>query len=249
MLFLGGLSLAFSILMCIHAVRSGQQMYWLFIILAFQPIGGIIYLFVILGPDATGGSTARRVKAAALNTLDPGRDYREAKAAYDDSPTVGNMARLAEAAAAKGDYAEAEGLYADATQGMHAEDAGLLMGRAEALVELNRNEEALAMLKAVGDLGEKHRTPRAALLMARAYHQLGRMREAEDAYAWSADRLVGLESTARYAAFLGEQGRDVEARERLADIDKRCAKTKAHFRKEARYWRDFAAAAIDGRAT
>jgi len=48
MLFLGGLSLAFSILMCIHAVRSGQQMYWLFIILAFQPIGGIIYLFVIL---------------------------------------------------------------------------------------------------------------------------------------------------------------------------------------------------------
>ena len=41
MLFLGGLSLAFSIAMCIHAVRSGQQMYWLFIILAFQPVGGL----------------------------------------------------------------------------------------------------------------------------------------------------------------------------------------------------------------
>ena len=48
MLFLAGLSLAFSIAMCIHAVRSGQQMYWLFIILAFQPIGGLVYLFVIL---------------------------------------------------------------------------------------------------------------------------------------------------------------------------------------------------------
>ena len=249
MYLLGILSLAFSIALCVHAVRSGQQMYWLFIILAFQPIGGLVYLFVILGPDAAGGSTARRFKAAARDTLDPGRAYREAKAAYDDSPTVGAMSRLAEAAAGKGDYHEAEALYREATQGMHAEDAGLLLGHAEALVELHRNEEALAVLKTVGDLGEKHRTPRAALLMARAYHQLGRLREAEDAYAWSADRLVGLESAARYAAFLGEQGRDAEARELLADIDKRCAKTKAHFRKEARYWRDFAAAAIDPRAT
>ena len=248
MLFLGGLSLAFSIAMCIHAVRSGQQMYWLFIILAFQPVGGLVYLFMILG-DATSGSTARRFKAAARNTLDPGRGHREAKAAYEDSPTVANIARFAEACADQGDYAEAERLYAEAAQGMHAEDAGLLLGRAEALVELNRNEDALAVLKVVGDLGEKHRTPRAALLMARAYHQLGRMREAEDAYAWSADRLVGLESLARYAAFLGEQGRKDEARELLADIDKRCARTKAHFRKEARYWRDFAAAAVDGRAT
>lgn len=248
-MLLFGLSLAFSIALCFHVVRSGQQLYWIFIILAFQPIGGLIYLFVILGPEAATGSTGRRVRSAVRDTLDPGRAYREAKAAHDDAPTVANMARLAQAAAAMGQHAEAEALYAEAAQGMHAEDSSLLTGRAEALVELGRDEEALAILQQVGDLGEKARTSRAGLLMARAYHSLGRLREAEEAYTWAMERHVGLEASARYAAFLAEQGRKAEAAEILADLDKRAARTKAHFRKEARYWRDFAGAALDGRAT
>lgn len=248
-MLLFGLSLAFSIALCVHAVRSGQQLYWIFIILALQPIGGLVYLFAILGPEAAGGSTARRVKSAVRDTLDPGRAYREAKAAYDDVPTVANIARLAQAAAGMGEHAEAERLYAEAAQGMHAEDASLLTGRAEALVELGRNDEALRLLLQVGDLGEKYRTARAGLLMARAYHGLGRLREAEDAFAWALERAVGLEASARYAAFLAEQGRKAEAAEIMADLDKRAAKAKAHFRREARVWCDFARNAVDGRAT
>ena len=33
-----GLSLLFSVGLCVHAVRSGQAMYWLFIILMLQPL-------------------------------------------------------------------------------------------------------------------------------------------------------------------------------------------------------------------
>lgn len=249
MLFLGGLSLAFSIALCFHAVRSGQQLYWVFVILAFQPVGGLVYLFVILGPDAAGGPMARRLTKAAQNRIDPGRAYREAKTAYQDAPTVGNIVRLAQAAAEMGHHDEAEQLYADAAQGMHSEDADLLLGRAEAMVELERHEQALTLLQTLGELGDKGRTPRAALLMGRAFHALGRLREAEDAYSWSAERLIGLEGAARYAVFLGEQGRSAEAKEILVDLDKRARKAGKHFRGEARLWRDFAAAGVDGRAT
>ena len=236
-----GLSLAFSILLCVHAVRSGQQMYWLFIILALQPIGGIVYFLVNVLPEWTGGPAARRVTQQARARLDPTREHREAQAAYDDAPTVRKQMRLAEAAVGLGGYDEAERLYAAAAQGVHAEDPALIYGRAQALVELNRPAEALPLLEKLGELGDAGRTPQAALAMARAYHALGRMAEAEDAYAWAAERMPGLEAIARHAAFLAETGRREEAQSLLTEIDRRLGKTAAHFRKEARTWRDYAA--------
>jgi hypothetical protein len=56
-----GLSLVFSILLCIHIVRSGREVYWLFIILASQPLGGIVYALVHALPELIGSATARKL--------------------------------------------------------------------------------------------------------------------------------------------------------------------------------------------
>ena len=236
-----GVSLVFSILLCMHCWRTGQQMYWLFIILAFQPIGGLVYLLAVIAPELVQGSAARRMEAAAKAALDPTKTYRQAKAACEDTPTVGNRMRLASAAAALGRHDEAETLYKEAAQGVHAEDPALLFGRAQALVELGRNEEALQVLHELGELGDKGRTPHAALAMARAYHGMGRMAEADTAYDWAAGRLPGLEAIARYCVFLAEIGRKEDADAAFKEVEKRAAGAKAHFRKEAKTWRDFAA--------
>lgn len=236
-----GLALLFSIAMCVHVVRTHQQMYWLYIILlAAPPIGGIVYLIAIVLPDLMGGSTARRLGQAARDRLDPDREYRQARAMVDDSPTVGNRMRLAAAAAALGRHAEAEEMYREAAQGIHADEPPLLLGRARSLLELSRPADALALLERLGELGEEGRTPTAALLMGRAYQALGRNTEADTALQWAAGRVPGLEGIARYAVFLAQTGRTAEAKDALAEIDKRCAKATAHFRKEARAWRDFA---------
>ena len=227
--------------MCWHVVRSHGQMYWLFIILAFQPLGGIVYFFVTILPDLLDGPTARRLKADAREKLDPTRAYREAQARLDDAPTVANRMRLAEAAAALGQHDEAERLYDESLNGIHADDPALLLGRARALVELNRSREALALLQQLGTLGEAGQTPQAALLMGRAHHGLGELRQADTAYQWAADRLPGLEGLARYAAFLAETGRTAEAQEAMAELDRRCGKVGPAFRREAAAWRIFAA--------
>lgn len=238
---LGVFDLLFAILMCVHAVRTGRELYWIFIILVIPGIGPLIYLLTQVLPDVMGGSTARRISKTARETLDPTRAYRAAKEACDDSPTVGNRMRLAAAAFDLQRYEEAEDLYREAAQGIHEDDTALLMGRAQSLVELGRWEEALEVLNRLGELGDKGRTPQAALAMARAYHALGRLRDADTAFSWAAEHMPGLEASARYAAFLADTGRQDEAREMLNDLDKRVAKASSHFKREARHWRDFAA--------
>jgi hypothetical protein len=238
-----GLSLIFSVALCVHAVRSGQATWWLFIILLFQPLGGLVYIAAVIVPELLGGPTARRIGRGARDVLDPGREYRAAKTACDEAPSVNNQIRLAKAAAAIGRHGEAESLYASAASGVHAEDPVLLLGRAAALAELGRFAEALPIMQTLQAQSET-RTPAAALTAARVYEGLGRMREAEEAYAWAAGRMPGVEGLARWAAFLAHTGRAGEARETLSEIDRHIAGASPQFRREGRAWRDLAARAV-----
>jgi hypothetical protein len=238
------LSLGMAVALCVHAVRTHQDSFWLWIILLFQPLGGLVYIFAVIVPQTFSGSAARKLGKAARETLDPGRAYREAKAAHELTPTVHNQMRLAAAAAELGRWEEAEVLYGQALQGVHEDDPALLLGRARALLELHRPAEALALLERLKAQGDAGRSPQATLAFARAYEGLGRNAEAETAYLDAEGRVPGLEGVARHAAFLARTGRREEARAALAEIDKRIGRANPHFRKEARAWRDFAASAM-----
>jgi hypothetical protein len=236
-----GLLLIFVIAMCVHVVKTGRSLYWIWIMLLIvPPLGAIVYFFAIVLPELMRGPTARRMGKAARDTLDPGRDYRHAQALWNEAPTVQNGMKLAEAAATLGRWAEAEQLYVQAMQGFYADDPALLIGRARALVELNRAPEALDTLAKLAALGEKE-TPQATLVRARALQAVGRLGEADQAFRAATERLPGLEALARYAAFQAETGRKAEARQTLAEIDRRVDKARAQFRREAQAWRDFAA--------
>jgi hypothetical protein len=235
----------FLIWMCVHVVRSGRELFWIWIILiVFPPVGALVYFIAIVLPELIRGPTARKMGKAARETLDPMRSYREAKAAHELAPTVHNQMRLATAAAELGRHDEAEALYAEAAQGVHADDPALLLGRAKAMVELNRPAEALELLQRLSEGGKEGETPQAVLTFARAYEGLGRADEAARSYEWASPRLPGLEGVARQAAFLARSDRKAEAAEALAEIDRRLERANPHFQREGRAWRDFAAEAI-----
>jgi len=237
-------SLVMSVLLCWHAVRTGRDSMWLWIILMTQPLGGLVYIALNIVPDLFRGRAAQRVSRAARATLDPHREYREAKQACEETPTVRNQSRLAAAAAHLGHFAEAEALWRAAAHGVHADDPVLLLGLANALLELHRPAEALEVLEKLGDNEAHGRTPPAALALGRAYEDLGRMPEAERAFQWASERMPGFEALGRYAAFMARQGRAEEARAMVKDMDQRLAKLTPQFRKEGRAWRDLAASAL-----
>jgi hypothetical protein len=115
---------------------------------------------------------------------------------------------------------------------MYADDPQLLLGRANALIELNRSAEALPLLESLSAQSPPpaRRTspwPWAAPITPWA------ATEADTALRLGGRHLPGFEGMARYAVFLAQTGRKDEARETLAEIDKRLAKTHSHFRKEA----------------
>src|SRR5260221_437846 len=228
----------------IHAVRSGQQMYWLWILVIAPLLGPLIYFFAVLVPEFAGGRTARGVTRAAQHALDPERELRLAKQAFDDTPTLGNRMRLAQAAERLGRWQEAEAQWAQCVEGPWAEDPAVLMGHARTLIELGRYDEALQRLEQLKKLGREGETPQATLALARVYEGLGRNEEAEAAYRACVDRVPGLEAGGRYVAFLAKVGRRADAELGLNEIDRRLQKIAPPLRGEARQWRDLAAGAM-----
>ena len=242
-LLIAAAPLLLAIALCVHVVRTNQPLYWICLILFVPMLGPLVYLIAIVIPEMAGGTRAKRMGMAARDALDPGREYRQAKAAADDSPTVHNRMRLAAAAASLGRHAEAEQLYGEAMQGIHADDPALLLGRANALIELGRAPEALPLVEKLTE-EQGARSPATALAQARVYEALGRIAEADAAYQWAAGRLPGLEALGRYAAFLARVGRKSEAADNLAEIDRRIERANPQFRREGRTWRDLAAQAL-----
>ena len=164
--------------------------------------------------------------------------------ALEDTPTVGNRMKLAQAAAALGRWSDAEAQWAQCVHGHWAEDPAILLGHAHALLELERWAEALVRLEQLKALGREGGTPQAVLAFARAFEGLGRSEEADAAYRFAADRVPGLEAGGRYVAFMAKSGRHEDAEIGMAELDRRLRKIAPPLRAEARVWRDMAAHAL-----
>jgi hypothetical protein len=221
-----------------HVMSTGRSYWWLLPIFLLPPFGAVAYAIYVMAPDIFGG--ARRAADRTSRALDPGREYREAKAALDETPTVRNQARVAHAAALLGRHDEAKRLFRQAAHGVHAEDPALLLGLANALLELGRGQDALEALAKVED----EASPAHTLALGRALDAVGRAPEAETTLKRAAELIPGFEGQARYAAFLARHNRREEARALVSDMDQRLKKLHGPFRKEARHWRDLAARAL-----
>ncbi|MDR3497079.1 MAG: hypothetical protein P4L82_20980 [Ancalomicrobiaceae bacterium] len=243
MISLTVLALILAIVCCIHVVRTGRELFWLYIILILQPIGAIVYLVAIILPELIRGRGSKFGRAA-INILDPRRAYREAEAEVEASPTVFNRMKLAEAAGDLGKYDEAAALYSACLEGIHADDQVLMLRYIGCLVELKRYGEAFDMLEKLGDIGDAGRIPNATLLIARTNDGLGNREAAERAYSYAAERLAGIEGLARRVDFLVRDGRRAEADDCMAALDRRFQRMPRTFRREEAKWRDLAVAAL-----
>lgn len=211
-----GLHLLIAVFFAVHAVRSGRPIYWLFILFSFPLLGSLVYFLVEYLPgtklERHVGKTARTI----ARSLDPERELREARHAFDLSPTVQNRLRLGKALLAKGQAGEAAAQFDACLQGPFARDAEIRYYAAQARFDNGQMAQALELLEALQRDRPDFRPEAATLMAARALAQLGRQDEARAQFESALSRFDSVDVRARYAIWAAAQG-DMATAQRLRD--------------------------------
>jgi len=218
-----GLHVLIALFFAVHAVRTGRPLYWLFVLFSFPLLGSLVYFLVEYLPgtrlDRDVGVAARTI----AKSLDPGRELREARHAFDLSPTVQNRMRLGKALLEDGEAAEAIGHFDACLQGPFSSDPEIRFLCASARLVNGQRAQALDMLGELRQSRPDFRPEQLTLLRAQTLAGLGRQDEARAEFESALSRFDSVEVRSRYAIWAAQQGDLATAgrlREELAKIEK-----------------------------
>ena len=214
-----GLHLIVALFFAIHAVRTGQPIWWLFILFSFPLLGSIVYFVAIYLPNSRLQRTAGKVVAAAAKALDPTRELREAREAFEFTPTAQNQMRLAAALLEAGEAAEAARSYEACLHGPFAADPEIRFGAARAFIECARFADALQHIDAIRAAQPDFRAEDIALLRARALAGAGRGPEARAEFESAVAQFGSFDARAEYAIYAASSGDVGTARRLQAELD------------------------------
>lgn len=204
MTFFGiGIHIIVAIFFAIHAVRNGRPLYWLLILFSFPGLGSLVYFVVeyLPGSRMNRGFNRGFSKAAssAVGLIDPAREVREARNAYDLSPSVQNRTRLAKALLARGEIHESIAHFDACLVGPFGKDPDLLYDAASAKLQDGQSQQALELAKLLRSVVPDSFAERATLLLADCYLAVGDRNAAGVEFAAAAERFGSTEAKARYA--------------------------------------------------
>lgn len=225
-----GIHLVIAVFFAIHAVRTGQSLFWLLLLFSFPLLGSLVYFFAVWLPGSGWEHGTRKAMNAAGRLLDPTRELREAREAYEFTPTAQNRIRLAHALLDNGDAREAAEHYEACLKGPFANDLDIRTHAARAFVESGHFPEAVTHLEAIRREDPGYRAEPVQLLLARA---LAGARRTEDARACFEDAIVrfgSYESLAEYAIWALAAGDRARADRLQADIDRITRQWRPHHR-------------------
>jgi hypothetical protein len=215
-----GLHVVLALLCAIHVVRTRQQLYWLFILFGFPLLGSLVYLFGVYLPNSRLERSALKAVSAAAKALDPNREVREARAAFDDAPTAQNQMRLAAALLEVGDAAAAAQQYENCLRGPFASDPEIRFGAARAFTECQRYNDAMRYLELLRRERPDCRPEAVSLLLARSLAGTSRAPEARQEFESAVTKYGTYEAKAEYAIWAYATG-DAATAERLhAELEK-----------------------------
>jgi hypothetical protein len=234
------------IICVVHAVRTGRNQMWIYILIFVPGLGVLAYAVVEILPGIFGSRTARGLQNQAITHLDPGRELRRRRAALEEADTVDNRRLLAEALLAAGEFAEALELYRGTVTGIHADDPGMLLGMARAAYGTGDYESALQTVRRLGETNPRFQPVEAQLLYAIVLEALGRDEAAAQEYAALVAHAPGEEARCRYAQLLQRQGKRDEAKALFDEILTRSRRSPGHYRRREREWIDIARREVAG---
>lgn len=207
---LGMATFAFSIWMAIDCWRRGADGYWFWLILVFQPIGGIAYFF-------TQYWSGSRLEYGIWKRLMSGGRIREAKGRAHHLDTSAAYEELGDLLAGAEKWADAEAAYREALQ----RDSGNLhaqVRRGYALLALDRAEEAWPLLGPAYQKNPGFDDDKLIRHLARCQAMRGNFVDAGNLYEYFLRKHSYTEVQLEYAGVLLKSGKTDEGRKALEEL-------------------------------
>lgn len=214
-----GLHVLIALFFAVHALKTSRQMYWLIILFSFPLLGSIAYFFTEYLPDMRIQRGVRQAGAVLAKVVDPGRDLRAAREAFEITPTAQNEARLAAALLEADKLPDAVAHYRNCLAGPFGSDPDLRVGAARAHLAMRNFDEAVRLLDAVRAETPSYRSTDTLILLGHARWAQGNVEGARAALAQAAKDHGGIEGRAEYAMFCLDTGDVGTARAIQGDID------------------------------
>lgn len=212
-----GLHVIVAILCAVHVWRTNQERSWLFVLFFFPLFGSIIYALAVIAPEMSRSRGGRRVVRSVRHSLDPGRELREAEAAFEHSATIANRIRVADALHGAGRHADAITAYREALQGVHRDDPDIQVKLARTLLDSGDAPAARALLETLIAQQPDFKSPAGHLIYARALAACDERAKAREEFDALVDYFAGIEARVRYVGILESWGEQQAARALVED--------------------------------
>jgi len=230
MAILGIAHILFALFFGVHAIRNGQPLYWVVILFMFPALGSVVYFFAIYLPNSKLQHGARKAVTVAAKALDPGRELREAREAYDYTPTAQNHMRLASALLEAGDAEEAATTYEACLQGPFAGDREIRFGAARASLASGRSAAAVTHLQTIRASDANFRPEQVSLLLAQALAAAGRNDEARAEFEFALGRYNSFTAQVEFAIWAAGVGDAAKANALHAELQRTIDRWTKHTR-------------------
>jgi len=231
-----GLVYLIQIGLIVHVLRTGRNMYWVFILIIAPGIGGLAYLIVELLPDLMHHRRARGAVRGITKTLNPGAELRHRQREHQLSGSVDAARHLASELLDSGHFVEAIEHYESALTGLYEHDPDLMLGLASAQFANEQYDDARSTMELLIEKNPDFRSPEGHMLFARAVEACGDDEKALDEYKAVASYYAGAEARMRYGLILERLGNEEAARAEFEEIVTTADLAPRHYRKAQREW-------------
>jgi len=201
-----GLHVLVAIFFAVHAVRTGQDRYWLMILFMAPLLGSLVYALAIWLPDVRHSRAGQQVLRGVRDLVDPERELRAAQDACDTVASADNRLRLANALLARGRATEAAVQFRAAMSHVHRDDPAIHVQLARALLESGDAAAAREELEALRRVHPRFDSQDGHLCYARALAELGERDAARHEFEALIGCCAGFEPRARLAEALRQWG-------------------------------------------
>ena len=238
--FIAILLLLVQVLFGIHVIKTGRNLFWLWIILLIPGLGCLLYFLTQILPEMTHSRHIKRAGKGLIKTLDPQREIRQLQDELEMSDSIDNRMALADAYVNAGEPDAAIPLYERSLTGIHENDPDIIFKLAHAFFVSKDYQKAKEILDHLIADNPDYLSYDGHLLYAKTLEALHMTDDAIKEYEKLSDSYPGEEARVRYGLLLKETGNEARARELFKETLTRIKRAPKFYLKKEKHWIEIA---------